>query len=110
MLRIVDVVKALEKRGYPNGVQAELHLEVKDDLITENNGKFILTLANGRTEVTKGGKSELQLDISGLAPLYTGLLSAQKLQLMGKLEGSPTAINTANQIFAGTSPWMPDFF
>ncbi len=110
MLRVVDVVKALEKRGYPNRVQAELHLEVKDDLIAENNGKFILSIANGSAEVTKGGKSELQLDISGLAPLYTGLLSAQQLQLMGKLEGSPTAINTVTQIFAGTSPWMPDFF
>jgi predicted acetyltransferase len=65
MLRVVDVGKALEKRGYPPGLQAELHLEVRDDLIAENNGRFILSVSNGRGEVTRGGKGELKLDIRG---------------------------------------------
>jgi len=34
--------KALEKRVYPLGIETELHLEVKDDLLPENNGKFCL--------------------------------------------------------------------
>jgi predicted acetyltransferase len=110
MLRIVDLVKALEKRGYPQGIQAELHLEVKDDLIAENNGKFILSVANGRGEVTKGGKGELQTDIRGLSPLYTGFFAPQQLQLMGKLESTATALTTATGIFAGSPPWMADFF
>lgn len=110
MLRVVDVGKALEKRGYPPGLQAELHLEVRDDLIAENNGRFILSVSNGRGEVTRGGKGELKLDIRGLAPLYTGLFTPHQLQLAGQLDATETALLGATQLFAGISPWMPDFF
>jgi predicted acetyltransferase len=110
MLRVVDVVKALEVRGYPSGIQAELHLEIQDNLLAENNGKFILSVANGRGEVTKGGKGELQLNIRELAPLYTSLFTPYNLQIAGKLDGTETAISAATQIFAGSSPWMADFF
>ncbi|MBW4572702.1 MAG: GNAT family N-acetyltransferase [Tolypothrix carrinoi HA7290-LM1] len=110
MLRVIDAVKALEKRGYPTKIQTELHLEVEDDLIAQNNGKFILSVANGRGEVTKGGKGEFKLDIKGLAPLYTGLFTPQQLQISGKLQGTETSLDAATQIFAGSSPWMIDFF
>ncbi len=110
LLRVIDVVKALEVRGYPLGIQAELHLEIQDNLLAANNGKFILSVANGRGEVTKGGKGELQLDIRELAPLYTSLFTPYHLQLAGKLDGTEAAISAATQIFAGVSPWMADFF
>lgn len=110
MLRIINVEKALSTRGYLSGIETELHLEIKDDLIAENNGKFILSVANGSGNVVKGGKGELKLDIRGLAPLYTGLFTPQQLQLAGKLDATNKVISTATQIFAGTSPWMPDFF
>jgi predicted acetyltransferase len=110
LLRVVDVVKALEARGYPAGIQTELHLEIQDNLLTGNNGKFILSVANGRGEVTRGGRGELQLDIRELAPLYTSLFTPYHLQVAGKLDGTETAILAATQIFAGASPWMADFF
>jgi predicted acetyltransferase len=114
MLRVVDVVKALEKRGYPQNLQAELHLEIEDDLIETNNGKYIVSVANGCCEVIKGGKGELKLDIRDLAPLYTGLYSASQLQLMGRLKVNDNTntktIAIASHIFASTSPWMADFF
>lgn len=110
LLRVVDVGKALEKRGYPSGIQAELHLEVRDDLIAENNDRFILSVANGRGEVTRGGKGDLKLDIRGLAPLYTGLFAPQQLQLVGQLDATEPTLSVAAQLFTGLSPWMPDFF
>ncbi|MBW4563406.1 MAG: GNAT family N-acetyltransferase [Mojavia pulchra JT2-VF2] len=110
MLRVVDLSKALELRGYPSGIQAELHLEVQDDLLSANNGRFILSVANGHGEVTRGGKGELQIDIKGLAPLYTGLFTPYQLQLAGKLDATETALLAATQIFAGVSPGMSDFF
>lgn len=110
MLRVVDVVKALEKRGYPPGIQAELHLEIRDELIAENNDRFILSVSNGRGEVNKGGKGELKVDIRGLAPLYTGLFTPHQLQLAGQLDATEKALLAATQLFAGVSPWMPDFF
>lgn len=110
MLRVINVEKALSTRGYLSGIKAELHLEITDDLIAENNGKFILSVAKGRGSVTKGGTGELKLDIGGLAPLYTRLFAAQQLQLAGKLDGTDAALSTATEIFAGSSPWMADFF
>ena len=110
MLRVIDVEKALSTRAYMQGIDKELHLEVKDDLIPENNGKFILSIAKGSANVAKGGKGELKLDIRGLAPLYTGLLTPQQLQLTGKLDGTDTTLAIATEIFTGTSPWMTDFF
>lgn len=110
MVRIIVVIKALEKRGYPQGLEAELHLDICDDLIVENNDKFILKVAQGRGEVARGGRGELKLDISGLSPLYTGIFTPQQLQLVGWLEATETALLTATRIFATSSPWMADFF
>ncbi|BAZ16383.1 GCN5-related N-acetyltransferase [Calothrix sp. NIES-4071] len=110
MLRAVDVKTALQKRGYPHFVEASLHLEVLDDFLSENNNKFILNVANGRADVTPGGKGDLKLDIRAFASLYTSLFSPNQLQMIGKLEATENAITTATQIFAGTSAWMADFF
>ncbi|OKH32840.1 GNAT family N-acetyltransferase [[Phormidium ambiguum] IAM M-71] len=110
MLRIVNVAKALSKRGYPTGVETELHLAVQDDLLTDNNGNFILRVSGGSGEVTRGGKGELRLNIRGLSPLYTGLYTPQQLQFSGFLEATDRVIATATEIFASSVPWMADFF
>jgi predicted acetyltransferase len=109
MLRIVNVTSALEMRGYPASVETELHLDIRDDLLP-NSGKFVLSAAKGRGKVSKGGRGELKLDIRGLAPLYTGLFTAHQLQQLGQLEATERAIASATQLFAGSSPWLPDFF
>lgn len=110
MLRLVDVKKSLEKRGYPSGIETELHLEIQDELIPENNGKFCLTVAEGKGEVSEGGKGELKLNIRALASLYTGLYSPHQLQLIGKIEANESALSSATTIFSGSQPWMVDFF
>lgn len=110
VLRIINVEKALAARGYPSGVESELHLEVQDDLLDANQGKFILSVANRRGEVTRGGKGEMKLDVRSLAPLYTNLFTPQQLQQMGYLQATESAIATATALFANSSPWMPDFF
>jgi predicted acetyltransferase len=111
MLRIVDVPKALEMRGYPTSVEAELHLEIEDDILPENNGKFVLSVSGGRGKVTPGGQGDLQLDIRGLAPLYTGLFTPHQLQLAGQISAKDvSSIDVAAQLFTGSEPWMPDKF
>lgn len=110
LLRVVDVPKALMLRGYPVGVETELHLEVWDDLLPENNGRFTLAVSKGRGEVTKGGRGELRLDVRGLAPLYTGLFTPYQLQAIGLIEATDVALSTAAMLFAGSEPWMSDHF
>lgn len=110
MLRVVDVVKALSKRGYPQQMKVQLNLDIYDDLIEENNGQFILKVASGRGEVTKGGTGDLQCHIRALAPLYTGLFTAFQLQQMGQIKATHEALAIATQLFSGSQPWMSDKF
>lgn len=110
MLRIVDLKAAIQQRRYPASVSAELHLEVQDDWFSRNTGKFVLTIENGVGQLTKGGRGDLRIGIRDLSPLYTGLFTAYQLQQCGKLTGTDAALNAATQLFAGSPPWMPDFF
>jgi len=110
LLRLVHVAKALELRGYPEDAVAELHLEIRDDVLAENSGRYVLSVANGRAEVTRGGRGDLRLDVRLLAPLYTGLLTVSQLRSIGSVDSTADALAAASRLFTGTEPWMPDAF
>ncbi|MGF1601829.1 MAG: enhanced intracellular survival protein Eis [Thermosynechococcaceae cyanobacterium] len=110
LLRIVNVSQALALRGYPAGVETELHLDIEDPLFADNTGRFILQVDHRQGQVTRGGRGDLKLDIRGLAPLYSGFLSAGQLQQLGWASGKRDAIAIANTLFAGSAPWMSDHF
>jgi predicted acetyltransferase len=109
-LRLVNVPQALEKRGYPAYLDTELHLEVQDELLPANQGRFVLAIANGQGTVTRGGQGHLKLDIRGLNALYAGHLTPQVLQQAGLLAGDDSSLAIATQAFTLTPAWMPDFF
>jgi len=110
MLRIVDLVGALTARGYPAGVSAELQLDVRDEVLPWNNGRFIVTIADRRARVRSGGDGRMRLHVRDLATLYSGYLTPQELQAASNLAASQADLATAAQIFAGPRPWTPDMF
>jgi predicted acetyltransferase len=110
MLRVVDVAGALEVRGYPLGVSATLAFRVEDELFARNRGPFVLEVAGGKGAVRRGGRGGVRIDVRGLAPLYTGHLSAHQLALTGCLRVTPAEIEVLRAIFAGPAPWMSDAF
>lgn len=110
MIRMVDVKRALAARGYPEGVEMDLHFDIKDDLIPANTGRFVLQVAGGKGTVRKGGRGRIRLDIRGLAPLYSGHLAPSALEAAGLVEGPPAELARAATVFAGPAPWMPDMF
>jgi predicted acetyltransferase len=110
MVRIVNVRSALEGRGYPVAVETELHMDLQDDLLAENNGKFVLSVAGGKGMVSQGGRGDMKLDIRGLAPLYSGWFTPPQLQWAGWLDAPEATLTAAAQVFAGSLPWLPDFF
>ncbi|MEM7769596.1 MAG: GNAT family N-acetyltransferase [Cyanobacteria bacterium P01_A01_bin.37] len=110
MLRIVNVPLALERRGYPLHVNTTLHIHVHDDLIAANTHAFVLTVENGKGSIQTGGRGDLIMTIQGLASLYSGLHSPQHLKWMGWLDGPDDSVAIAAQIFAGSPPWIADFF
>lgn len=109
MLRIVNLEKALTERGYPVGVNGRLELEISDPLLTENAGRWVLEVAEGKGVVAAGGEGRLKMTIDSLAPLYSGFLSAKQLSGAGRLQGSPEQVDLAGELFAG-EPRLSDFF
>jgi len=110
MLRIVNVVGALGGRGYPSGVRADIEFEVRDEVVPENAGNWILRVEDGSGQVLRGGYGRIKTDIRGLAALYSGHLTPVALALAGMVEGEEKALREAGAVFGGGSPWMTDFF
>ena len=110
MLRLVDVKKALEGRGYPAGLNAELHFDIRDDMLPANNGRIVLAVEGGRGEVRSGGDGRINLHVRDLAALYSGFLAPGELTTLGSLSAPTGDLGLAGAVFAGPRPWMPDMF
>jgi predicted acetyltransferase len=110
MIRVVDVHRALEERGYPAGLEAELHLAVKDELIAANDDRFVVRIGGGRAEVRRGGEGRIAMGIRGLAPIWSGFLTPLMAKRCGLLDGPDDELTRAAAAFAGPAPWMPDMF
>ncbi|MDM7915491.1 MAG: GNAT family N-acetyltransferase [Candidatus Eisenbacteria bacterium] len=110
LLRIVDLPNALEMRGYPPGLEAELHLDVDDEVIPANMGRWILRVVDSTGTVVSGGRGDLRATIRGMAPLFSGLLAPRQLRDLGWIEAGDEALRDATRIFAGPEPWMRDAF
>jgi predicted acetyltransferase len=110
MLRIINVVKALESRGYPAGCATKLYLTIQDEQLPQNSDTFCLSIDHGQVTVTRQPGQGLTLSIRALASLYSGFFSPDQLCWMGQLDGSTEARAIATQVFMSSSPWMPDFF
>ncbi|HEX8705018.1 MAG TPA: GNAT family N-acetyltransferase [Myxococcaceae bacterium] len=110
MLRVLDVPRALEARGYPAGTSGTLHLEVEDDLFPENQGRFLLEVAGGQARVSRGGEGRVKLHVRTLAPLYSGFLSLEALRTSGALVADDASVATAAALFSGSPPALSDMF
>lgn len=110
MLRIVDVRRALERRGWSPHLRGELHLDVRDELLRDNARRWVLEVSGGHAEVREGGSGAVAIDIRGLAALYAGYLPAEELHVAGLCEGSEADLARASALFAAHAPWLADLF
>jgi predicted acetyltransferase len=113
MVRVLDVPRALECRGYPN-IEGEAVLKIDDPLFPDNNGPWHLRAASGKIEVAReDGKTASPLDalpIGLFSALFTGLATPSDLVLLGALKEDDVRIGFLSALFAGPIPWMPDTF
>lgn len=110
MIRIVDVERALTERGYPEGIEAELHWELKDSLIPQNQGRFIQRISGGRAQVERGGEGRIVTGVRGLASVYSGFLTPEAARIVRLLDGPAEDLRRARLVFGGPPPWMSDMF
>lgn len=106
MLRIVDLVAALEGRGYLTGAPARLVLGVKDATAPWNTGVWSLEVEGGLARVKPAaGEPDLRLEISTLAALYNGFLAPEQAARVGLLVYSNfEALDIARRVFAVSTP------
>lgn len=83
MLRLLNVAGAPAERDYPPGVYAQLGFRLAGDFLAEENGSYLLQVADGasvcrRDSVAAG---ERTLSPGGLALVYAGVQSCANLPL-----------------------------
>lgn len=109
LLRIVDVATALEQRGYP-ALDVELQLDIADETLPENAGRYVLALHAGKAQVTRGGSGRIQLDVRALAAVFSGFCHPSEVQAAGLLRADASDLARLGAVFAGPSPYLQDQF
>jgi predicted acetyltransferase len=110
MLRVVHVEQALLGRGYPE-LDADIDLDVEDDVLPENTGTYGLRVRAGKPELaTAASARRARLGARALAALYSGFVSPFELVWAGQLEADERALATLSGLFAGPAPACADFF
>lgn len=113
MLRIVDLVPALEARPYLPGPPTRLILRVTDTAAPWNEGTWALEVAGGKAHVTpSAARPDITTDIATLAALYNGYLAPGPAMRSRLLEAeTKSALDAAAQVFATSAPpFCPDYF
>jgi len=95
MVRLIDAPTAVAQRGYNPHVDVEVELELTDDVLAHNSGRFVLRVRDGAGSLEAGGRGLLTLDIRELAAAFTG-----QLALDPRLSAA----------FCGQRPTLVDFF
>ncbi len=111
MTRLVDAVGAVEARGFPQGVDIEVHVALRDEILPANSGDWVLSVRKGRGRLEPGGSGAVQLDVGSLSSLYTGWATTAALARAGLISGgSPEERAALDAAFAGPTPWLLDEF
>ncbi len=110
LIRICDLPKALQARGWPAGAKLSLELDIDDDVLERNAGRWQVEIEGGEASVRRGGSGGVRLHIRALAALYTGFASADTLAAVGLLEASDAERRAVSAAFAGPAPWMREMF
>ncbi len=98
-LRVVDVARALEARGYDE--DGTVTLGVRDGFCAWNDGTYRLRVDGGvgRVERVEGG-AEVTMPVAALASMLSGFRSATHLARAGRAEGEAEALRRADRLFA----------
>jgi predicted acetyltransferase len=110
MLRIVDPAAAIEARGFPAGLRATLQIDLADDVLPENAGRYTIEVEGGRAAVSRGGAGRIALGVRELAAIYTGFMAPQELRAIGRIAGPDDDMGLMGAVFGGVRPWVADMF
>jgi predicted acetyltransferase len=110
MLRLIDVRSAIEARGFPASVEVSAQLELADDVLPGNAGRWRLDVSDGVGKIARDGPAgrdqTLHLGARGLAALYAGV-PLGTLRRAGLALGGDEATDAAlDSAFGGRQAFM----
>ena len=110
-LRVVDVVAALERRGY--AADGTVVIEVRDEFLPHSGGRFRLKTSGGRgTAERTNDAADIAMDASDLGAMYLGGFSFEDLARAGRTsELSSGSRARADAMFGSwADAWCPQIF
>ena len=109
-LRVLDVKAAVEGRGYLPGLALSVDIELDDQDLPEQSGRWRIDVRAGRATVARGGSGAVGLGPRGLATVYSGHRSARQAAQLGLCAGADDALDALSAAFSGPAPWMREMF
>ncbi|WP_110516923.1 GNAT family N-acetyltransferase [Herpetosiphon llansteffanensis] len=110
MLRIINAPLAIQRRGFSRWLNCEIALDLVDQRLEWNNGRWVLQVRDGVGTLERGGNGAVTLHMRDLAALYSGYLAPHDLRLAGSLQADADQLDMLAAIFASSRPWMSDMF
>lgn len=111
MLRVLDLVGAVQARRYPPGLRAELELTVQGDFLPGLDGGYHLSVSGGRATCTPVAAGGRVLTPRGLSLLYAGAQSCANLRAAGHLAGGDRDEDLDwDALFGGRQLHIRDYF
>jgi predicted acetyltransferase len=110
MLRLLDVPKALEARGYPP-IATDVVIAVEDERWPENAGPWRVESRDGEAHVSPAtGEAVRPIPIGTLSAMFSGFLRVPDAVRLGVLDADDPALDGLAAMFSGPDPWCPFFF
>ncbi|WBB90798.1 GNAT family N-acetyltransferase [Verrucosispora sp. WMMC514] len=111
MHRPVDIVRAVQTRGWPTHTHGQVTFTLTDDLADWNTGTWRLTVADGHADLHRStDDADLHLTVRGFARLYTGTATARALAETGLLHHSTSDPSDLDLLAAGPTAHLIDYF
>ena len=111
MVAIVDVVAALERRGY--AADGTVVLDVRDEFLPHAGGRFRLTSSGGHGSVARTeDAADIALDASDLGALYLGGVTLNDLARAGRTQelSSGARARADAMLYTQAEAWCPQIF
>jgi predicted acetyltransferase len=110
MLRLIDVRSAIEARGFPSAVEVSAQLELADDVLPGNAGRWRLDVSDGVGKIARDGPARreqgLHLGARGLAALYAGVPLSTLRRAGLALGGDQSTDAALDSAFGGRQAFM----
>ncbi len=113
-MRLLDVIGVLTGLRYPEDVSGRLVLRIADDWLAHNRGIFKLEIDAGHAicrQLPDDAPVDLACDVRQLGQIVSRYLRPKTAAAFGLLDvHNPAALALFDQIFAGPSPYVSDWF